>query len=340
MNNEFNAYEQMKNKFMLEVSAEMPSICADDLNKIAAALDRAAFGYEVAQRETALSTYVDPIPTLVKTYIIVKKTEGRSDGTLQNYARVLKDFFLWIRKQPEEVNANDIRMYLYDYSQRHKISERTLDKYREIICWFFGWCHAEEYIQRNPARPVKAIKYESKERQALSQMELEYLRMACKTKRERAMIEVLYSTGCRVSELMRLKLSDIDWADNTVHLFGKGKKHRTGYLNAKAIVSLRDYLNSRNDDCDSLFVTERAPHRKMSKEAVELCMRNLSERSNLGKRVTPHVLRHTTATQAVNSGMPIEDVSKLLGHASVATTMIYAKPSKNRVQSEHTRCVV
>ena len=335
-----NSYEQMKNRFLLEVSNEMPSLSVENVNKIGTALDRAAYGYEISQKDTALSTCVDPIPVLVKTYIIVKKTEGRSDGTLENYARVLKDFFFWCRKQPEEVNANDIRMYLYDYGQRRHISEQSLDKYREIICWFFGWCHSEEYIQRNPARSVKAIKHESRERQALSQMELEYLRLACKTKRERAIIEVLYSTGCRVSELIRLKLSDVDWADNTVHLFGKGKKHRTGYLNAKAVVSLRDYLNSRKDDCENLFTTERAPYRNLSKEAVELSVRNISERSNLGKRITPHVLRHTTATQAVNSGMPIEDVSKLLGHASVATTMIYAKPSKNRVQSEHTRCVI
>lgn len=335
-----NSYEQMKNSFLLEVSSLFPSFSVDELNKISSALDRSAYGFDVSRKETALSTYVDPIPMLVKTYIIVKKTEGRSDGTLQNYARVLKDFFLWVRKQPEEVNANDIRMYLYNYQQHHHISERTLDKYRETICWFFGWCHAEEYLSRNPARPVKAIKYESKERQALSQMDLEYLRMACKTKRDRAMIEVLYSTGCRVSEFLRLKLSDVHWADNTIHLFGKGKKHRTSYLNAKSIVALLDYLESRNDTCESLFVTERAPFRQMSKEAVELCIRNISERSNIGKRVTPHILRHTTANQAVNSGMPIEDVSKLLGHASVATTMIYAKPSRSKVQTEHIRCIV
>lgn len=335
-----NAYEKMKNRFLLDVASEMPSLSVEALNELAAILDRSAFGYEITQKETALSTRVEPIPILVKTYIVVKKTEGRADGTLQNYARVLKDFFLWIRKEPEEVNANDIRMYLYDYSQRHRISDRTLDKYREIICWFFSWAHAEEYLQRNPARPVKAIKYEQRERQALSQMELEYLRLACKTKRDRAMIEMLYSTGCRVSELMRLTKADINWADSTVHLFGKGKKHRTGYLNAKAIVALKAYLAGRKDDCASLFVTERAPHRQMSKEAIELSMRNIAARSNLGKHITPHVLRHTTATQAVNSGMPIEDVSKLLGHASVATTMIYAKPSQNRVQAEHLRCVV
>ena len=231
-------------------------------------------------------------------------------------------------------------MFLYHYQQTHSVSDRTMDKYREMICWFFSWAHMEEYITRNPGRAVKAIKHEIKERESLSQIELEYLRMACKTKRDKAILEFFYSTGCRVSELITVKTDDIDWHEGSVHLFGKGRKHRTSYINAKCEVALREYLAERTDDTPYLFVTERRPNHKLTKSAVEKTMRLLSSRSKVGKHVTPHVIRHTTATQATNNGMAIQDVSQLLGHANVATTMIYAKVAKDKVQSEHKRCIV
>lgn len=335
-----NCYEQMKNQFLVFLNDTWPDTSIDMLEAVTCALDRAAYAYDVSLKETALTAYVDPIPKLVKTYIVVKKTEGLSDGTLQNYARILKSFFLWLRKQPEEVTANDIRMFIYDYQQTHRITDRTLDKYREMICWFFRWAHTEEYLQKNPGRAIKPIKHEVKARTSLTQLELEYLRIACKTKRERAMLEFLYSTGCRISELLIVKHEDVDWHNCTVHLFGKGRKHRTSYINAKCEVALKEYLAERDDNCEYLFVTERRPYRNMTKAAAEKIIRQLSERSSVAKHVTPHILRHTTATQAVNNGMAIEDVSKLLGHASVNTTLIYAKVSQTRVQSEHVRCVI
>lgn len=333
-----NNYERMKHVFMMELNKMGVKI--DIINAATNALDRAAYPYEIVVKETALSTEVNPIPQLVKIYLVVKKTEGLSDGTLENYMRILTTFFLQVKKSPQDIEAADIRMFIYAYKQMHNISDRTLDKYRQMICWFFQWAHSEEYIQKNPAKSIKAIKHEIKERVALTQIELEYLRMACKTSREKAILEFMYSTGCRVSELIAVKLSDINWQEREVHLFGKGKKHRTSYLNAKCVVTLKEYLKTRNDECDFLFVTERRPYRSLSKEATEKIIRLLSEKSSITKRVTPHILRHTTATQAVNNGMAIEDVSKLLGHANVNTTLIYAKTSKEKVQNEHKRCVV
>lgn len=335
-----NGYEQLKNQFLVELEKAMHTLSTDDINTVSGALDRAAYQFDVKKKETGLSVYVDPIPGAVKVYLIVKKTEGLSDGTLKNYARVLKSFFLWSRKPVEEVTANDIRMYLYEYKRARPISDRTLDKYREIICWFFGWAREEEYIARDPSKAVKAIKHETKERQSLTQVELEYMRMACQSPRERAILEFAYSTGCRVSEMAGVKLSDIDWGNSSVHLFGKGKKHRTSFINAKAEVALREYISTRNDNVEYLFVSERKPHAPLKKNMLEAIIREVGHRSNVRKRVTPHILRHTCATQAVNSGMPIEDVSKLLGHSSVNTTMIYAKVSTAKVKSEHLRCLI
>lgn len=335
-----NAYEQMKNQFFFELNHYFSTLTSEQLKIVGKALDKAAFAYEVAIKETTLTIVDDPVPALVKTYIVIKKTEGLSEGTLSNYYNTLKHFFLFVRKQPHEVTANDIRIFIYGYQQRKQVSDRTLDKYREYICWFFSWAHSEEYIPKNPGRSVKGIKYEQKERQALSQIELEYLRLACTTPRNKAILEFLYSTGCRVSELIRVKKSDVDWRNNTVHLLGKGKKHRTSFINARCEVALREYTKTRIDNSDYLFVSERAPHEQIQKCTVEKIIRELSDRAGLHKHITPHIIRHTTATQAVNNGMAIEDVSKLLGHASVATTMIYAKVSQETVRTQHIKCVI
>lgn len=335
-----NMYEQMRSAYLVELETEIPGMSGEMLERICTALDRAARRYDIQEKETALAIDADPIPALVKTYIVVKKTEGLSNGTLQNYALILRTFFDWCRKSPVDVNANDIRVFLYEYSANRKVSDRTLDKYRQMICWFFSWARGEEYIPHNPARAIKAIKHEVKERQALTQLEMEQLRSGCETVRDRAVLELMYSTGCRVSELAGLKRSDINWQDGTVHLFGKGRKHRTSYLNARATVALKAYLRTRTDSSDALIVTERAPHKPVSKETIEAVLRRIAETSGIGRKVTPHVIRHTTATIAVNAGMPIEDVSKLLGHASVNTTMIYAKPTAGKIKSEHIRCVV
>ena len=335
-----NAYEQLKSSFLLQLETLEPQLLKTYYQQISEALDRAAFPYEITQKETSLAVITDPLPQLVKIYLVVKKTEGLSEGTLKNYLLILTSFFKWCRKQPEEVVANDIRMFLYFYQQERNISSRTLDKYREMICWFFNWAHKEEYLTRNPATSVKAIKYEQKERESLSQLELEYLRLACKTPRDKAILEFFYSTGCRVTELIGVKKSDINWKENSVHLFGKGQKHRTSFINAKCEVTLKEYLKARNDDNEFLFVSSRKPHNQLTKSAVEKVIRDLANSSEVTKHVTPHILRHTTATQAVNNGMPIENVSKLLGHANVATTMIYAKLSQESVQNQHTKCVI
>lgn len=314
----------------------------DEIQNIARCLDKAAYDYEIRKRETAVTVYNSELPDLVKTYLVCKKIEGLSEQTLYNYGNCLRIFFFEVQKAPEQVTANDIRVFLYRYQEVKKISNRTLDKYREYIGHFFGWACEEEYLDKDPAKAIKPIKYEVKPRQALSQIELEYLRRACVTLKEKAIVEVLYSTGCRVSELARLRKADIDWHEKSVHLFGKGNKHRISFLNAKAEVAIKEYLASRTDECPSLFVSDRRPHHALKKDALEKIVRNISRRATakLDKKVTPHVLRHTTATTAIRNGMPVEDISKLLGHERIDTTMIYAKTSLANVQAGHKKYIV
>lgn len=155
-------------------------------------------------------------------------------------------------------------------------------------------------------------------------------------------MEFLYSTGCRVSEMSAVKKKDINWLDNSVRLFGKGKKHRLSFINAKAEVAIKNYLNSRKDDSEFLFVSERAPHGQLSKDAYEKIIRNIVKRTPevQGKHITPHTFRHTMATTALRGGMPITDISKLLGHEKIDTTMIYAKTSTEEIREGHKRFVI
>lgn len=257
------------------------------------------------------------------------------------YGVVLTDFFRTIQKKPETVSANDIRVYLYLYQKNHKISNRTLDCRRTIICGYFNWMAAEEYICKNPAINIPPIKYERKHKKAMTQLDLEKVRSACKTKREKAIVEMLYSTGCRVTELERLNISDVNFETKEVFLFGKGDKHRTSYLNAKAEVALKDYLNERNDKNPSLFVYDREPHSRLKKSGIELIVKKILERtSDVSTHVTPHVFRHTTATTALDRGMNIVDVSKLLGHQKVETTMEYITTNSESVKNDHHNYIV
>lgn len=331
-------YEQMRNDFLMSLS-NVSKVDADEILKV---LDQVAMKYEVSKKEIDLSGDGEELPEVAQIYLACKKMAGLSEATLANYKTILKVFFKEIKKQPQFITANEIRKFLYLYQEQKSVSYRTIDKYREYITRFFTWAHDEGYIANNPARNIAAIRYEEKPREALTQVELEYLRMACKTIREQAIIEFLYSTGARVSELTIVKKTDINWYEKSVHLFGKGRKHRISFLNAKAEVALVKYLESRNDDCEYLFATIKRPYRNLGKDGVEKIVRNIARRasSNIGKHITPHILRHTTASVALQSGMPIADISKLLGHESIDTTMIYAKSSLEDVRSGHKKHII
>lgn len=187
---------------------------------------------------------------------------------------------------------------------------------------------------------IKEIKYEKHERDYLSYMELECLRNACKTLREKAMVEVFYSTGCRAAEFLTLTKDDVDFATGKVHLFGKGKKHRTSYLNPKAEYALRKYLLSRSDQSNKLFVQDRAPYNGMSSTRVKQVLGALGEAAQIKNHLHPHTLRHTMATHALWRGMPLTDIQHILGHANINTTMQYLHINNDDVQQQHARCII
>lgn len=333
-------YEHFRNDF--QCAAIERGMSQQVLVDVLGLLDKLATRYDIQKKETSLTVYNEEVPEVVKIYLVCKKIEGLSQRTLDTYLRMLKLFFREMKKPLPQITTNEIRVYLFGYQQQRGCSNRSLDKYRQYLASFFSWAADEGYVQCNPMRTIPAIKYEKKPRINLTQLELEYLRQSCQTPRERAIIEFLFSTGCRVSELSGVKMSDIDWTARTVHLFGKGSKHRTSFINAKCEITLKAYLKTRSDNCEYLFVTERKPYRQLKKDALEKIVRKVSSRtsSEMQKHVTPHILRHTTATLALQNGMPIADISKLLGHEKIDTTMIYAHTCMESVQAGHRKYVV
>lgn len=290
--------------------------------------------YDVRIASKELTVWSYELPKCFEYFLVTKHIEGKSEETLKLYRRYLADALTKIGKPVEDITQNDIRVYLYMTQKERGISNRTLDSRRSCLQSFFGWIAAEGYIQRNPMITLKPIKYERKERTPLEPIDLECIREACCTKRERAMVEVFYSTACRVTELIRLDLSDVNMSTGEVKLFGKGDKHRSSYLSPRAKVYLKAYLDTRKDNCPALFVGERLPHNRLTKGAVEKIVRIIGDRCGYD-HLHPHLFRHTLATDALAKGMPVTQLKTLLGHSSLDTTMIYAKVADNEVAASH-----
>lgn len=336
-----NVYERMKHDLMLKIATALPDLSRDSLCSIAKAMDEISSRYTVGEAEIHLAVIGrEEFERVIKTYIVTKHMEGLSDLTVRNYLLYLRAFMMGVAKPLDKVTANDVRLFLFNYQEQHGITNRSLDKLRGVVSSFLRWATTEGYIPVNPAQTLKPIKFTVAPREALEQIELERIRKACEDDREAAIIEVLYSTGCRVTELTTIKLSDIDWDKHTVTLFGKGKKYRTSYINAKAEIAIQAYLSTRPHAGEYLFNNIRGGG-KMKRENVEKIIRQIKDRAGFkDRKITPHIFRHTTATQALRSGMPVNDIQVLLGHANVATTMIYAHTSNDAIASGHKRCIV
>ena len=332
--------ENFANEFVSKLDGK---ISDEALRTVLQELQVFTSNYDISQRETHVVPYQSNVPDCYRVYIVAKKIEGMSPESMKTYNFYLTDFFEHINRPFEQVTTNDIRIYLYETQKRTGISNRTLDGKRLVINTFMDWCWKEGYIPNNPCASIKPIKFEEKPREPLSNMELEIVRDACENYRDKAMIELFYSTGCRLSEMVNLKISDIDFASKEVHLFGKGSKHRTSYLNAKAEYMLKKYFElerPKESISDSVFVIFRKPYNGMQKGSIYARVKAIQKRSGIERSLFPHLLRHTMATHALNRGMNVAEVKEILGHEKLDTTMIYAKISHDSVKFNHKRYIV
>lgn len=336
-------YEHYKNQVISNLISHNITLKEDEINKILLSMDQAASNFNFYEKASLdnFELCSNGVPAIIYNYLDVKQAEGLAKETIYCYKISLEHFFIKCNKHIKEITADDVRRYLTNYQNEHNVCNRTLDKYREYILRFFNWCHQLGYIDKNIAVQCKPIQYENTQRVSLTEYELELFRQACKTSREKAIVETFYSTACRVSELAIIKLSDINWDTGEVHIFGKGQKHRTSFINARARVAIENYIKlERQGDSDYLFTSNRKPFNHLSKAAIEKIIREIDERAiAIHKKVTPHILRHTTATLALHNGMDINEISKLLGHDSIETTMIYAKTSYDSVRQSHAKYI-
>lgn len=329
------SYESLR----LDFADRLNTIGFPRVPDILAALDAASSGYEVTRKTTDIIP-ADEIPQAVRLYIASKSVEHLSKGTLSLYLLRLTQFFGVVHKPIDQITANDVRVYLYQYKQTHNIKDSTLEGIRLCLNSYFEWCAQEDLIRKNPVRRIPAIRVDSPERLPMTALELETVRGACKTLREKALVDFLYSSACRVSEFCALNLTDINWNDHTIHIErGKGGKGRTTYLNPEAEISLRAYLSSRSDLNPALFVGCRAPHDRLAVKAVQNEISKILSRCSIACHVTPHIFRHTAASLALQRGMPLEQVQRFLGHSRIQTTLRYAKTLQQDVHISHSHFV-
>lgn len=270
-------------------------------------------------------------------FINGKQLEGLSKITLKGYRLHLRIFAENVKKEVKIINTADIRTYLSKYKNQ-KMS--TIATKLSVLKSFFGWLTSEEILLRDPTTRIKPPKKEKRLPKALSIEELELLRESCGDYRKRTLIELLYATGCRLSEIQNINRNDIKYETQSFRVIGKGNKEREVYLSFKAIYHLKKYLLGRKDSEPALIITERQPYRRLSKRGIQREIDIIASSANIHKKISPHTLRHTFATLTLNNGADLVAVQELLGHENPATTQIYAQITPERKRDQHKKYLI
>ena len=271
-------------------------------------------------------------------FLNAKKIEGCSERTLAYYKTTVEKLLDEVDDPIRKVTTDDIREYLANYQGLNDCSKTTIDNIRRNISSFFTWLEEEDYIIKSPMRRIHKIKTTKTVKEVISDEEIEKMRDKCKNLRDLAIIDLLYSTGIRIGELVRLNVDDIDFEERECIVFGKGDKERRVYFDAKTKIHLMGYINSRSDTNPALFVSLDAPYDRLQISGVEIRLRRLGRELGINK-VHPHKFRRTMATRAIDKGMPIEQVQKLLGHSQIDTTMRYAIVNQTNVKVAHRKFI-
>lgn len=328
----------VRSKIVDQVLEALPELSADIREKIERTLLTSLQNYEVQERCTEVAIHDNTNIGLVRKFIATKKLEGKSERTLRRYQPELEKLVYFLDKKLYEVSPYDLRLYLSLYKEQRKISNRTLENMRKTISTFFGWLHDEGLIGQNPARAVKQIKYDKIVRKPFTPVERERLKNACCQLRDLALTEFLYASGLRVSEVVSLDRTSIDFITREATVIGKGGKERRFYLSEVCAEYLRQYLNSRCDNNAALFVGTKSPYRRLTKEGVEYIVKDLGRRAGVSN-VHPHRFRWTLATDLVRKGVPIQDVAQILGHSDLRTTQVYVALDQSTVKYHYSQAV-
>lgn len=330
----------MKNQLISEITRQMiPYLDNAQMEQLQNVLQHALWNVQITSNEDgAQQPDKETNAELLDMFLSAKRVEGCSEKTLRYYETSIRRLFAAVDSRVTHMQTDDLRGYLSDYQQQTQCSKGNIDNIRRIMSSFFTWLEDENYILKSPVRRIHKIRSNKTVKETYTDEALETMRDQCGCLRDLAMIDLLASTGMRVGELVRLNRDDIDFENRECVVFGKGSKERPVYFDARTKIHLKNYLESRSDDNPALFVSLLSPYNRLEISGVEVRLRKLGRKLGITK-VHPHKFRRTLATRAIDKGMPIEQVQRLLGHAKIDTTMQYAMVNQNNVKISHRKYI-
>ena len=325
----------MKKTLINQIQTEMSGVLNNaQRQKLSEVLEHCFFNVDVVALGNENLIQSETNQTLKEEFLSAKQVEGCSERSVNYYSSTLDNLIKALEKPFNQIETEDLRVYLSEYQKKNDASKQTIDNIRRILSSFFTWLEDEDYILKSPVRRIHKIKTMKQVKETYSDEALERLRDNCKTIRDLALIDMLASTGMRVGELVKLNRVDVDFVNRECVVLGKGSKERVVYFDARTKLHLQNYLISRTDDNEALFVSLLEPHNRLEIAGIEIMLRKLGRSLEINK-VHPHKFRRTLATRAIDKGMPIEQVQKLLGHQKIDTTMEYAIVDQQNVKNSH-----
>lgn len=329
-----NCNDEVMIKLLGKLTNELPKLEVDfqEQLKVRKVIEEVLYNYEVTSRETALTT--SDLEGKINYFLATKKLEGLSPKTLRNYEYILRKLQNVFHKPTSTITTADIKMLMY--AEAEKKSPSSMNTFMTPIKLFFSWLQNEEFIIKNPCASIKPVKEPKRMRKPLTEEQVEQLRDSMLTRREKAILEFFLSTGCRLSEVLNVRIKEIDFNNKTLLVIGKGNKERKVYFTERCKRALLNYLKDRKDNCEYLFVTDRKPCRKLSTRGMEVIVNKMKIKSGLDRNIHPHIFRHTFATHALRSGMKPEVIQQILGHEDVGITLkVYAKLAESDVEHSY-----
>ena len=326
----------MKNELITDIVQQMlPYLDNSQTKKLQQVLEHALFQYEIIE---AVAPSNDDSENLVNIFIAAKRIEGCSEKTLKYYQTTIDAMINAINKSVRHIQTEDLRFYLTQYQKKNQSSRVTIDNIRRILSSFFAWLEDEDHILKSPVRRIHKVKTGTYIKEIYNDEESEKIRDNCTELRELAIIDMLASTGMRIGEMVLLNRIDINFAERECVVFGKGDKERLVYFDARTKLHLQNYLDSRIDNNPALFVTIRAPYKRIQSGGIEVRLRIIGKMLGITK-MHPHKFRRTLATMAIDKGMPIEQLQQLLGHKRIDTTLQYAMVKQSNVKIAHKKYI-
>ena len=329
----------MKDKLITQIQVRMASaLNMEQLEELRRVLTNAFYGVDITEKEAIEPTDATDNGGMLDVFIAAKRIEGCSDKSLKYYTFTVRQMLNSMGKHFREISTDDLRGYLANYQKDRGSSKVTIDNMRRIFSSFFGLLEDEDYILKSPVRRIHKIKTDKPIKETISDEGLELLRDACDQIRDLAIVDLLASSGMRVGELVNLNRGDMNFHERECVVLGKGGSERMVYFDARTKIHLLNYLESRDDNNPALFVSLNQPYERLLVGGVETRLRKIGKRADL-KKVHPHKFRRTLATRAIDKGMPIEQVQRLLGHVKIDTTMHYAMVNQSNVKNSHRKFI-